>query len=141
MRTGRPTTLARSDVRNLFRPGVVYVIMENITNPVKEKCISILEAKHVYVKSELGYLRFMMGDITQEELANCLNSLTMKELKVAIAAGVPGKCQRLSLNLLADYKEKYEAILEEDGTKAHMSLEAVDGEGLKKEDKNPGVTG
>jgi len=105
-----------------------YVIMENITNPVKLKCAEILSSKKLYVKSELKYLLYMMKDISQEDLAKDLNTLTLKELKIAIAAGVPGKCQLLSLTLLANYKEKYEAILEADGNKATMSLESLDDE-------------
>jgi len=105
-----------------------YVIMENITNPVKEKCTEMLTEKKMYIKGDLAYLRYVMGETPQEKLAEYLNTLTLKELKIAIAAGVPGKCQLLSLTLLANYKEKYEAILEADGNKAHMSLESLDGE-------------
>jgi len=102
--------------------------MEKETNLIKEKCKEIILSKKVYVKSDLAYLRYMMRDIKQEELEIHLNSLTMRELKVAIAAGVPGRCQRLALNLLANYKENMEAFLEADGNKAVLSVESLDDE-------------
>ena len=105
-----------------------YSSMEKESNPIKNKCIDILKSKKVYVKSEAKYLLYMMRDITQEDLAEALNSLTMRELKLAIYAGVPGDCHRLAMQLLADYKKKLEAYLEADGNKAHMSLESLDGE-------------
>ena len=88
----------------------------------------MLIEKKMYVKTDLGYLRYMMREMPEKELAEALNSLTMKELKIAIAAGVPGKCQHLALGLLSNYKEKMEAYLEADGNKAHMGLESLDGE-------------
>jgi len=102
--------------------------MENITNPIKNKCAEILKSKKVYIRSELKYLLYMMRDISQEDLAEALNSMTLRELKLAIAAGVPGDCHRLAMKLLADYKEKLEAYLEADGNKATMSLKALNDE-------------
>ena len=105
--------------------------MENNTNPIKIKCQEIIGGKRQYVKSELAYLRYMMGDIEQKELEECLNTLNMNELKQALAAGVPGKCQHIAVGLLAQYKEKMEAYLMADGNRAHMRLEALDDEGLE----------
>jgi len=141
LRTGAPTQTVCTPHRNIFSPPVVYNLMAELSNITKDKCIQILASDTRYKKSELAYLRYMMKEMTQEDLAVDLNGLTMKELKCALAAGVPGKCMHLANHLLAQYKDKMEAYLEADGTKAHMRLEALDDEGLQKEEKNPGVPG
>jgi len=120
---------------------VHFGIMAELANIIKDKCTQILESERRYKNSELAYLRYMMRQMTQEDLAVDLNGLTMKELKCALAAGVPGKCMHLANNLLNQYKEKMEAYLDASGNRAHLALEALDDEGLEKEDKNPGVTG
>ena len=133
LRTGKPTVTIPTPHRNLFRHAVVYSHMAELANPIKDKCTQILESDRRYKKSELAYLRYMMKEITQEDLAEALNNLTMKELKCALAAGVPGKCMHLANNLLEQYKEKLEAYLDASGNRAHMRLEALDDEGREKE--------
>jgi len=88
----------------------------------------MITEKKMYVKTDLACLRYMMRETPQETLAELLNQLTMKELKMAIAAGVPGRCQHIATGLLVNYKEKMEAYLEADGNKATMSLESLDDE-------------
>ena len=116
----------RTSNRNIFRHIVYFGIMENATNRIKEKCAEMLIEKKMYVKTDLGYLRYMMREMPEKDLVKALNSLTMKELKIAIAAGIWGRCQRLGLNLLANYKEKMEAYLDADGNKATLTVEDID---------------
>ena len=128
MRTGRPTIPVPADDRNIFRHIVYCSIMENRTNKIKDKCVEMLAEKKMYIKGDLAYLRYLMKEAPQEKLAKDLNTLTMKELKIAIAAGVWGRCQRLALNLLANYKDKMEAYLDADGNKATLTVESLDDE-------------
>lgn len=139
LNTGAPTRTVPPPHRNIFTFIMYSVIMENISNVIKDKCIQILESERRYKNSELAYLRYMMRQMTQEDLAVDLNGLTMKELKCALAAGVPGKCMHLANNLLNQYKDKMEAYLDADGNRAHLRLDALDDEGLEKKDENPGV--
>ena len=65
----------------------------------------------------------MMKDMDQEHLCRDLHSLTLLELKKALAAGVPGHAMHIANALLREKKAAMEVWIEEDGKKANLTVE------------------
>jgi hypothetical protein len=97
-------------------------------NPIKRQCQKILTTERAYVSAELAYLRYIMRDLAQEKLEECLKTLTYKELKKAIAAGVPGHCQHIAQELLRDFKKDLDAYLDKTGATASLETEVENAE-------------
>ena len=92
-------------------------------NPVKRQARRCVLAKPEYRQAELKYLRYIMMDLSQETLKECLKTLNLRELKMAIGAGVPGEAMRFANELLQKKKRRMELFIEQDGKTATSEVE------------------
>ena len=106
--------MVRTHYRKVFRLSMNTYIMVEYSNPIKEKCVQILTTKPVYRKAEIAYLRYMMRDLDQITLMKDLETLNIRELRMAIGAGVPGHAMHKANELLRDKKIKMEEFIEQD---------------------------
>jgi len=97
--------------------------MVDIDNPVKKQARKAVETKPEYRQAELKYLKYIMQDLDQEILIECLRTLNLRELKMAIGAGVPGHAMYEANRLLSEKKRRMEMFIEQDGAVATSETE------------------
>jgi len=109
--------------RNIFVLVMLCSIMVDLDNPVKRQARKAVETKPEYRQAELKYLKYIMQDLSQEALIECLQTLNIRELKMAIGAGVPGHAMYEANKLLSEKKHRMEMFIESDGAVATVETE------------------
>jgi len=107
-------------------------------NPIKKRIQDIFKEKPHYRKPAIDYLRYEMKMMDQHELIRCLQELNIRELRMAIGAGVPGSALLVAHGLLKQRTEELEAFLEQSGAQAvahYIIPTRVGGRQKKEEDE------
>lgn len=99
--------------------------MVEMDNPVKRQARKAVETKPEYRQAELKYLKYIMQDLSQETLIECLKTLNLRELKMAIGAGVPGHAMYVANELLSEKKQRMEMFIEQDGVTATVETDVT----------------
>lgn len=114
------------------------MIMSSINKTIVEQCNRCLTADAAYKVQDLQYLRSIMKIEEQEILIATLDTLNYYQLKMCLAAGVPGHAQIRALQLAKEHRDRLDAAVIQGGTTAVMETE-VETEPEEGKDDDEGV--